>query len=217
MLLLEISKNGLNFIADFEGCYTEAYQDSGGVWTIGYGHTGDVKRGDKITKAQALKIFKDELKNYYPKGKRSQQEFDALTSYHFNAGNGASEILRLRNKVINDAKGNRLKGLIRRRIAENVLCYENVYDNNMSVLSRALARITTDNFNWYNFNYPNVLYQWACSIILNDYNIDKDGLIGEQTFRAIKEVQKILNVDCDGLVGKNTRRELINYLKARGY
>jgi len=36
-----------------EGCRLTAYQDTVGVWTIGYGHTGGVKKGDKITQKDA--------------------------------------------------------------------------------------------------------------------------------------------------------------------
>ena len=36
-----------------EGCRFTAYQDTVGVWTIGYGHTGGVKKGDKITQKDA--------------------------------------------------------------------------------------------------------------------------------------------------------------------
>lgn len=36
-----------------EGCRLNAYQDTVGVWTIGYGHTGGVKKGDKITQKDA--------------------------------------------------------------------------------------------------------------------------------------------------------------------
>jgi len=36
-----------------EGLRLSAYQDSGGVWTIAYGHTEGVKQGDTCTVAQA--------------------------------------------------------------------------------------------------------------------------------------------------------------------
>jgi lysozyme len=36
-----------------EGCRLNAYQDTVGVWTIGYGHTEGVGKGDKITQAKA--------------------------------------------------------------------------------------------------------------------------------------------------------------------
>jgi lysozyme len=31
---------GLALTKNFEGCVLTAYADQGGVWTIGYGHTG---------------------------------------------------------------------------------------------------------------------------------------------------------------------------------
>ena len=36
---LSISNTGLELIKRFEGCRLKAYQDSVGVWTIGYGQT----------------------------------------------------------------------------------------------------------------------------------------------------------------------------------
>ena len=50
---MQISKEGLALIKFFEGCELEAYKCPAGVWTIGYGHTKDVKEGDKINKASA--------------------------------------------------------------------------------------------------------------------------------------------------------------------
>ena len=43
----------LNFIREVEGFNREAYQDEGGVWTIGYGHTREVKEGDTISTHKA--------------------------------------------------------------------------------------------------------------------------------------------------------------------
>ena len=37
----------------FEGCRLEAYEDSGGVWTIGFGHTFGVKQGMTCTPDEA--------------------------------------------------------------------------------------------------------------------------------------------------------------------
>jgi len=44
---MQISKEGLALIKKFEGCELEAYLCPAGVWTICYGHTKDVKEGDK--------------------------------------------------------------------------------------------------------------------------------------------------------------------------
>ena len=45
---------GLALTKNFEGCVLTAYADQGGVWTIGYGHTGPgVHAGLTITQDQA--------------------------------------------------------------------------------------------------------------------------------------------------------------------
>lgn len=49
-----IPQSAIDFIKAEEAKRLTAYQDGGGVWTIGYGHTGpEVKRGYTITDAQA--------------------------------------------------------------------------------------------------------------------------------------------------------------------
>ena len=48
-----ISEKGLSLVRQFEGLRTTAYKCSAGVWTIGYGHTQQVKAGQVITKPQA--------------------------------------------------------------------------------------------------------------------------------------------------------------------
>ncbi len=40
---MNISEEGISLIKNYEGCKLEAYQDSVGVWTIGFGHIKDVK------------------------------------------------------------------------------------------------------------------------------------------------------------------------------
>ena len=50
---MKISKEGIALIKKFEGLELEAYQDSVGVWTIGWGHTKDVFEGMTISKAEA--------------------------------------------------------------------------------------------------------------------------------------------------------------------
>lgn len=47
-----------------EGVRLNAYQDSKGVWTIGYGHTQGVKRGDRITKEQAAAFLAEDMKTH---------------------------------------------------------------------------------------------------------------------------------------------------------
>jgi len=42
----------LSLVQFFEGVRYDAYRDIGGVWTICYGHTGDVHQGQRATPAQ---------------------------------------------------------------------------------------------------------------------------------------------------------------------
>ena len=58
---MKISKEGIALIKKFEGIELQAYQDSVGVWTIGYGHTKGVKEGDNISLKQAEAMLEEEL------------------------------------------------------------------------------------------------------------------------------------------------------------
>ena len=64
MSCTHISQSGIDLLKHFEGCELEAYQDSVGVWTIGYGHTKDVDPGMKITQELAEHMLKEELPEY---------------------------------------------------------------------------------------------------------------------------------------------------------
>ena len=93
MTLMKISQKGIDLIKKFEGCKLQAYLCPAGVWTIGVGHTKGVKKGMVITQQQAETFLKDDIKpietllngmgiNY------TQGQFDALTSFIFNLGQG---------------------------------------------------------------------------------------------------------------------------------
>ncbi|MEQ1967253.1 lysozyme [Xenorhabdus nematophila] len=138
---MKISENGLSFIKQFEGLKLKAYPDpaTGGIpWTIGYGHTKDVKSGQVITEQQAEAFLHDDLKSIYItiesaiKVPLTQGQFDALCSFTFNCGTGnfvrstllkklnvgdyqgaADEFLRW-----NKAAGKVMNGLTKRRASE---------------------------------------------------------------------------------------------------
>lgn len=71
-----------------------AYQDSAGVWTIGYGHTAGVKKGDKITIYQAEQFLKEDLQKFEVEANKvkligsSQGKFDAVLDFMYNCGVG---------------------------------------------------------------------------------------------------------------------------------
>ena len=63
---MKASQRLIDAIKKFEGCVLTAYQDTAGVWTIGYGHTQGVKKGDKITAYQAEQFLKvKDQDNFY--------------------------------------------------------------------------------------------------------------------------------------------------------
>ena len=138
---MNISNEGISLIKKFEGCELESYQDAVGVWTIGYGHTKNVKEGMTISKEQADNMLLNELDEYCEHVEKAvdvtlkQNEFDALVSWTYNLGptnlNDSTMLKVLNNKDFeevpnqikrwNKAGGKVLDGLIRRREAEALL------------------------------------------------------------------------------------------------
>lgn len=93
----DISEKGFNIIRQFEGLRLKAYNDGGGVWTIGYGTIKypdgrAVKQGDICTAAQAEAWLKSDCKwvdacvDRYVTATVSQNQFDALASFVYNVG-----------------------------------------------------------------------------------------------------------------------------------
>jgi len=138
---MQISEEGLSLIKKFEGCELEAYLCPAGVWTIGYGHTKDVKEGDKINKEEAEYLLQEEMIEYegyvndFVEVTLQQHQYDSLVSFCYNLGGGSLKKSTLL-KVLNDSKyeevpaqirrwnkagGEVLEGLVRRREAEAVM------------------------------------------------------------------------------------------------
>ncbi|BEM86815.1 lysozyme [Serratia marcescens] len=140
---MQISKNGIELIKRFEGLRLKAYQDSVGVWTIGYGWTQPVdgkKVGpgmqiDQVTADRLLKcgvVQYEQGVNQLVKVKITQGQFDALVSFAYNLGLRSLSTSTLLQKMnagdkqgaadqfgrwVN-AGGKRLDGLVARRAAE---------------------------------------------------------------------------------------------------
>jgi len=132
---------GIELIRHFEGCRLDAYLCPAGVWTIGYGHTADVKEGDSIDQEAAEAFLIEDLEKFEQAVTRlvevplTQQQFDALVSWTFNLGAGNLAESTLLRKLNNyqyaevpeqmmrwvRAGGQVLDGLVRRRAAEAAL------------------------------------------------------------------------------------------------
>src|SRR4051794_17464741 len=92
--VMTTSSHGVEFIASFEGFVDHPYRDSGGVWTIGYGHTGaGTSSMGRITHAQGLELLARDVRSAeravdaLPQ-RLTQPQFDALVSIVFNCGPG---------------------------------------------------------------------------------------------------------------------------------
>ena len=147
----QIGPDGIALIKRFEGCAKrrddgqfEAYPDpgtGGAPWTIGWGATGKgIGRGTVWTAAQCDARLEADLARYSAEVSRalgeaptSQQQFDALVSFHYNTGAITRATLTRLHQAGNydgaaaefgkwvNAGGRRLAGLVRRREAEAAL------------------------------------------------------------------------------------------------
>ena len=142
---MKTSPKGIALIKEFEGLRLKAYKCPGGVWTIGYGHTADVKPGMVISEAQAEDYLIADLiafeKYLNDLGLViNQNQFDALVSFIYNVGTGnfySSTLLRKvranpqDNSIMDEflrwvySKGRVLPGLQRRRLREMKLYFSN--------------------------------------------------------------------------------------------
>ncbi len=148
---MRASQRCLNLIAQFEGFRTNAYEDIAvpGLWTIGYGFTKGVQKGDKITRAEADARLREELTEYERgvlracKVEPNQNQFDALVCFAFNvgvAGMSRSSVIKAHNREDYQAAarafglwvkagGKQWPGLVRRRAAEAALYLEPIPDD----------------------------------------------------------------------------------------
>jgi len=140
------SQKAVDIVKQFEGLRLQAYQDTGGVWTIGWGHTAGVKEGQEITEEQAEAFLQADLANSAEFVSQvvtiplTQNQFDALVDFDLNEGGahlGTSTLLHDLNQgdilgaasqlslwvYGRDTTGRLvvLPGLVKRRLAEHQL------------------------------------------------------------------------------------------------
>ena len=134
-LQVKTSENGFNLIKQFEGLRLEPYQDGGGVWTIGYGHTGNAVNNPKISKRKAVELLHNDVAwaekaiSKLVDVPLNQNQYDALVSFVYNIGETQfrnSTLLRVLNR--GDYKG----------AAKQLLRWE--YDNGRKVLGLSKRR-----------------------------------------------------------------------------
>jgi lysozyme len=147
---VKIGDAGLAFIKRAESLRLDAYLDSGGVWTIGYGSTLGVHKGMVITPGDAERLlFADierlDINPFLDGVPTTQNQFDAMQSLAFNIGLGdpfhkpkpisgfrTSSVLKFhkvgkRNRAADSFllwdrdNGREVRGLLNRREAEREL------------------------------------------------------------------------------------------------
>lgn len=149
---MNLSEKGLDLIKSFETLRLTAYaatedERKRGIWSLGYGHTKEVKEFNTCSIQQANEWLLEDcaeaincVNNYVTSG-INQNQFDALISLVFNIGTGNFKESTLLKKLNEGAfsesaeqflrwdhqNGKVLPGLTRRRESEKVL-FETPYD-----------------------------------------------------------------------------------------
>lgn len=143
---MKASQNCINLIKKYEGCRLTAYKCPAGVWTIGYGHTHNVRSHDTITQEQAEEFLCQDLKRYENIVMAcddiyhwTQNELDGLVSFAYNVGNiigVTANYMRSKEQIANAiylynrANGRILPGLVKRRCDEHDLFVTNTPKSN---------------------------------------------------------------------------------------
>lgn len=139
---MQLSYQGTQKIAEYEGFRDKAYKDSAGIWTIGFGSIKvdgiPVQQGDTITRDKAILQMQADLAwaqtavNKYVRVGLAQHQFDALVSLVYNIGEtnfSKSTLLKHLNQQNfilaaqefpkwNKAGGKVVQGLTNRRLSE---------------------------------------------------------------------------------------------------
>lgn len=138
-------RNGLPIVKEFEGCKLKAYPDpatGGAPWTIAWGRTKGVKKGDTCTQAQADAWLNEEYDEFEAAvikalggARTTDNQLGAMVCFAYNCGvaNLKSSTLLRKHKAgdyagaskefgrWNKAAGKVMAGLTRRRAAEAAL------------------------------------------------------------------------------------------------
>lgn len=95
---MQLSDKGLQLVKDSEGFRSKAYQDTGGVWTVGYGTTRingrPVTKFDTVDELYAVVLLKADVASAEESVTRlvkvplTQNQFDALVDFVYNLGEG---------------------------------------------------------------------------------------------------------------------------------
>ena len=224
-----ISPAGLSLIKRFEGLQLTAYRCAAGVWTIGWGHTAGVKRGQRITKAKAEQYLLQDVRkcekaingSRWIGWKLTQAQFDALVSFAFNLGAEKIKSLcyqrtaaQVADKMLLYVKagGKRNQGLVDRRVAERKLFLSGTVkvksakpvcpyvEPTKSVTVASKSKTALVKGEGVKW------VQWH--LCKAGYTCKVDGVCGTETVKAITNFQSDHGLTADGIAGAKTRAKL---------
>jgi GH24 family phage-related lysozyme (muramidase) len=227
-----INQTGFELLTTFEGCHLTAYDDGGGVWTIGYGHTGKVRPGQTITQSEADQLLHQDLERFESyvqdaiKTSVNDSQFSALVCFCFNVGPGTgglgdSTLLRLLNQGDyngaagqfprwNKVDGKPWLGLTRRRLAEQALFqgqpwrpFLNYQESAPVASASRVLKLTNP------LMQGEDVRQLQQALTKAGLQVGvADGYFGKSTEAAVKQFQQKKGLTADGIVGNATRQAL---------
>lgn len=102
-----INEKGMALLKSFEKCKLQSYKDQGGIYTVGWGHTGpEVTEGMIYTQQQADAQLQKDLEHFYfldhyLSEAVNENQYSALVCLAYNIGLGAIRISTLLKKINN--------------------------------------------------------------------------------------------------------------------
>ncbi len=213
---MKTGQAGIDLIKKFEGCHLTAYKCPAGVLTIGYGHTGGVAEGQRISQAQAEVYLRADLEKYEKTVEKyagtyrwTQNEFDAMISFAYNLGsidkltaNGTRSKTVIAEKMLlyNKAGGKVLAGLTKRRQAERELFLSGGSAKGSGAEKAGTARSILKKGS----RGADVTYLQQ-RLKAKGYCVGAiDGIFGQKTLEAIKAFQADHGLVVDGIAGAKT-------------
>ncbi|MEG4246247.1 glycoside hydrolase family protein [Microcoleus sp. Pol10_D6] len=233
-----INEEGFKLLTTFEGCKLTTYDDGGGVWTIGYGHTGDdIYPELTISQTQAeewLRVDLEKFESYVEDAVEVQindNQFSALVCFCFNVGPGTdgfggSTLLKVLNEgdyqgaanqfpVWNKVNSEPWLGLTRRRLAERALFLGKPWQSFLSYEGtgeEVIGETSPEGSRTLKLTEPIMqgedVRRVQKALKAAGINLEPDGFFGNDTDKAVRQFQKQKGLTVDGVVGTPTRKEL---------
>lgn len=207
---MDYSTKCIELVKKYEGLYLKAYQCASDVWTIGYGHTHGVYKGQEITSQTAYTLLIVDLDesnkyvNYYitEKGfKLNQCQQDSLVSFTFNCGAGNLRKMLSSCKTVSD-------------IPIKMLNYNK---NKYGVVLSGLVKRRNEEIKLFNAGGENIMFKTIKKGDINKsvgvYQVLRgllpDNTFGQKTYVDVINFQRNNNLKIDGVVGPATWTTLL--------